>query len=251
MSFAIASGAVGLLGAGASLITGLGQKKQGQQLAANNPYPQQQVPQAEKDNQQIAAQMANEGLPSQQYAMAMKNIDRSRSAAMRDAYDRRAGVGLIGQIQQNTNDAKAKLDVANANARIQNQRTLLGVNNKVAGYQQDAFNWNAKNKYNQDYNYSQQLKGAGNANVVHSFDQLGSGLLQGASMGLFGGGRYGYGSGAGAGQPGAFNSPNTLQVNGGTAAPNTGLSSSPWINPDANGLTLSGVNMSRYINNDF
>lgn len=192
MSFAAAAGLV--VGVGTSVYEGIKQKNEASRLAGQNPYPIQDTPQAEKDNQGIARQMANEGLPSQQYALAMKNIDRSRTAAMRDAYDRRGGLGLIGQIQQNTNDAKARLDAQNANARIQNQRQLIGVNNRVAAYQQSNFNWNQKNLYNQNYNYSQQLQGAGNANIVHGIDSLGAGLIQGAARGLFAKNDYGVGA---------------------------------------------------------
>src|SRR5579864_2930072 len=104
----------------------------------------------------------------------MKDIERQQAVALRSSYSRRGANGLIGQIQGNTNDALAKLDAQNAAARLNNQRTLLGVNNRVAGYQQNAFDWNAKNKYNQMYNYQQQLLGAGNANLIHGVDVAGA-----------------------------------------------------------------------------
>lgn len=203
-----------VIGAGSAIYSGLSQRKQAKALAANNPYPTQTVPQADLDNQQLAKQMANQGLPAQQYANAMTNIQRTQQSAMRNGYDRRGGLGLIGQIQQNSNDATAKLDAANAAARIQNQRQLLGVNRQVAGAQQDAFNWNSKNKYLQNYNYSQQLQGAGNANLVHGVDEIGSGLIQGAARGLFSGGSARIPSTTGNGLT-TMTSPNRTDVNTG------------------------------------
>lgn len=166
-----------IVGLGASIYTGIKQKAAAKKLAASNTYPTETVPQAALDNQQQAIADANTGLPAQQYAQAMKNIGRQQQTAIRMANDRRAGVGLIGQIQQNSDDAAARLGVADAQARLQNKRNLYAVNNRVAGYQNDAFNWNSKNKYNQDYNYSQQLEGAGNANLMHGVDVAGSAAI--------------------------------------------------------------------------
>jgi hypothetical protein len=173
-----------VVGAGSALIGGL-QRNKANKLFGQNPYPIQNVPQAELDNQQLALQMANEGLPSQQYANAMTNIQRQQASALRSAADRKAGVGLIGPIQQNTNNAVANLDVANAQARIKNRMALMGVNNRLAGYQQAAWDWNNKNKYNQNYNYAMNLQGAGNANIMHGIDVLGSAALR------YGGGLFG------------------------------------------------------------
>jgi hypothetical protein len=185
MSFAAAAGLV--VGAGTAIYSGIKQKQQANQIAKNNPYPTQTVPQALLDNQQLAKEQASTGLPSQQYSDAMKNIQRTQENAIRNATSRRAGIGLIGNIQQNTNDATQKLDVANANARLRNIQQLYNVNNRVGQAQQSAFDWNSKNKYLQNYGYSQSLQGAGNANLVHGVDEIGSGLIQGAARGLFGG----------------------------------------------------------------
>lgn len=176
----------GVIGAGVGLFSGLSQKKKAAQMAKNNPYPYQGVPQAELDNQQMAKQAANEGLPGQQYQQAMNSIGQQQNNAINAAKDRHSGSGLISQIVQGGNDAKLKLNVANANARISNQRALYGINKGVAGYQQSAFDWNSKNKYNQDYNYQQQLQGAGNANIVGGIDKLAATGMYADAAGLFG-----------------------------------------------------------------
>lgn len=165
----IAAGAT-IVGAGVKIYSGIKQKQAAKKQLAGNQFSPATVPQEELDNQQLAKQMANEGLPSQQYQLGMKNIQRQQMAALRGAQDRRAGVGLIGQIQANTNDATARLDAANAAARGQNQRTLLGVNNQVAGARTRAWGLNESNRRN-NFNYGMSLLGAGNANIVGGIDQ--------------------------------------------------------------------------------
>ena len=69
------------------------------------------------ENKTMASIAATEGLPSEQYALAQKNIQRNQMSAIRNAQDRRMAGGLITSIQDNTNNANLKLDAANAEAR--------------------------------------------------------------------------------------------------------------------------------------
>lgn len=181
-SFIAAGGLI--LGAGISIYSGIKQKQQADQIEKNNPYPTATPPQAAIDNQQYAKQAANEGLPSQIIADSMKELQRNQTLAIRTARNRRAG-GLIGPIAQGTNDAIARLRDRNAMAQQQNQRALYGVNANLAKYQQSANDWNTKNRYNQQYNYQQQLLGASNQNIVHGIDAAGSAIVRGAGNGLF------------------------------------------------------------------
>ena len=150
------------------------QKQQADQIEKNNVYPTEAPPQAIQDNAQMAKQAANEGLPSQIYANSLKEIQRNQATAIRTAQSKRAGQGLIGPIVQGTDDAVDRLTARNQQAQVNNQRSLYGVNNTLGKYQQDAFNWNSKNRYNQQYNYGQSLLGAGNANIIHGIDAAGN-----------------------------------------------------------------------------
>lgn len=176
----------GIVGAGVGLITGNSQKNKAKALLGQG-RPTQQVPLAVRENQDIARNQALQGLPSQQYEQAMKNIQRQTNQAIASSQDRRAGIGLIGSIQQRQNDAVGQLDAQSAAARQQNIKQLLGVNNTVGGYQNQAFDWNQKQKYQQNYNYGMQLLGAGNQNIVGGIDKGVAGLMRsGAFNGLFG-----------------------------------------------------------------
>lgn len=171
---------------GAKAIAGAGQKSQGNSLV-NQQFPDYNIPSA-------ITNAASQGLPSEQYAQAMQNIQRQQSATISKAQDRRSGLAAIGMAQQNSNDAMLNLDVANAKARQQNQRTL-------AGYQDKQWQLNTKGKYDRDYNYGMQLLGAGNQNTASAIDSLG-GLA--GNIALRGGTSNFGGSGMGSGySPGA------------------------------------------------
>lgn len=176
----------GVVGAGEGLITGEEQKSKANKLLGQ-PRPGYNIPKEALDNQQIAQNLALTGLPSAQYEQAMKNIQRQSNQAISSAQDRRAGIGLIGTIQQKANDATGNLDAQNAEARRKNIGTLLQQNQNVAGYRDKQFDWNQKQKYQQNYNYGMQLLGAGNQNIVGGIDKGVAGLMRsGAFNGLFG-----------------------------------------------------------------
>jgi len=168
-------------GAGARIqgISGIFQKREGNKLLKR--AGEEQVPQELLDNQMQAKQMANEGLPSQQYNNAMKNIQRQQLMALRGATDRRGGLATVSTTQQMANDALSNLDVADAQARKENQRFAMGVNNQVGNFKHDI--WERK------YNYAQGLRGYGNQNIVGGLDKLAGA----AGSALYGGGLYGGG----------------------------------------------------------
>lgn len=150
---------------------GAGQKRQGKKLLKGLEYPNEVVPQEEIENQALARQQAATGLPSEQYANAMKNIQRQQLMALRSAHDRRSGTGAIAGIQQGTNDATLNLDTADARQKILNQHNLMTVNNRLAGWKDRVWQNNIKDKYNRDYNYAMGLIGVGNQNAFSGIDQ--------------------------------------------------------------------------------
>jgi hypothetical protein len=203
---------LGLIAGGAQLLSGIGsalfgggQRRKAKKALANMPYPVYDIPKEVMENKSLATQMASEGMPSQQYAQGQQNILRQQNSAIRQAQDRRSGIGLIDKIQRATNDATLGLDVESAKMKQQNQRQLLGVNSEVAGYRDKAFDWNKKQKYLMDRQYYQSLLGAGNQNIMSGLDR---GLAGAATIGstLLGGGKNGGGGGSGgSGNPQYYN----------------------------------------------
>lgn len=173
----IANIAGGLL----SGVTGFFQRKKAKKELAKLQRPEYLIPNEVLQNQKMAQLSASEGLPSQQYNNAMKNIQRSQTNALSGAIDRRSALMALPKLQQQANDAYGKLDVADANARMSNQRQLYDINSQVAGYRDKAFNINKLQPYQEDKNYYMNLLGSGNQNLVGGIDRVasGAGLLLG------------------------------------------------------------------------
>ncbi len=178
----LSSGLIGGIGSAVGgLISGaigLHQQHKAHKLLNSLQFPTEQMPQEVLQNQAIAQQMANQGLPSEQYTKAMRDIQRQQMTAIRGANDRRGGLGLISQIQQGTDDATTNLNAQDAMMRNQNKKYLVGVNSDVANWKSKLFNNNQRAKYNQDYGYGMNLLGAGNQNFSNGLDALvGGGML--------------------------------------------------------------------------
>lgn len=154
----IAQGVSGII----SGIAGISQKREGNRLLKR--AGEEQVPTELIQNQRLAQQRAGEGLPSDQYNQAMRNIQRQQLMALRGAHDRRGGLGALTGIQQQSNDALLNLDVADANKKLENERFAMGVNNQVGNFKHNI--WERK------YNYAQGLRGYGNQNLIGGLDKL-------------------------------------------------------------------------------
>jgi hypothetical protein len=149
----------------------------------NNPYPVESMPREVLENQGIANNMANTGLPSEQFNNSMKRIQRQQLTAMREAGNRRGVLSSLAGIVGAGNDAMADVEAADAQARVNNQRYAIGVNNEVANIKRDLFQKNIRDKYNRDWQQKMGELGSGNQNLVAGVDSMAS-----AGLGLIGGG---------------------------------------------------------------
>ena len=174
-------------GVGALINTGIGfaQRSKGKKLLKQiGEAPDMPIPNEVLQNQKMAQLRANTGLPSEQYNNAMKNLQRNQLIALRSGQDRRGGLSLISGSQQGMDDATLKLDVADANARMQNEKTLYGVNNLVGNWRNRQWQNNVGDKWNRKYQYAQSLLGAGNQNATTGVNQLvGAGALYAGNRG--------------------------------------------------------------------
>ncbi len=177
------------------VITGLSQKRKASRLMGDLKEPT--IPNEYLQNQGLAQLRANTGLPTAQYKQAEQNIYRQQNAALSARKDRRGGLMGIGALNQQTNDALLGLDVANANARVRNEGTLMNANSQVGNWRSQ----NAREKYNRDYGYAMQLMGAGNQNFTSGLDYAGAGLIYGLQGSGGGGGGY-------SDEPLSYNPPN-------------------------------------------
>ncbi len=160
-------------------ITGFYQKRKAKKLLKEaGEQPTYSIPQEILRNQKMAEMGANEGMPSQQYTNAMKNIQRNQASVLSGARDRRSALMALPQIQRQSNDAMGNLDVQDAGMRLQNQKTLYGIGAQTAQYRDKAFDTNQMQPWKRKYNYANQLLAAGNQNFTAGLDKLVSGAGQ-------------------------------------------------------------------------
>lgn len=118
-------------------------------------------------NQQLASIRSKTGLPSEQYVMAQKAIQRQQARTLKSAMDRKMGLGLLASIDDNANRSQLNLDSQNAQARLQNERTLYGINKDVASWKNAKLNRDLS-KWNSDMDYARAIEGSANQNRVNT-----------------------------------------------------------------------------------
>ncbi len=213
MSVAIIGAVVGVGSAAYGIIAGGAQKKKARRELANlnANQPIETIPEEIKQNQQLASLRAKTGLPSEQYSMAMKNIQRQQAKTLRSASDRRMGLGLLATVDDNANRAIGSLDAQNAQARLNNEKVSMETNNQVANWKKGIYDRNVRQVWNRNFDYNMGLLGSGQQNQANAINSginlVGTALMSKGSgnsswaSGLFGNsGRRrngGYGTGAG------------------------------------------------------
>lgn len=147
--------------------------------------PNETIPDEVLQNQQLAKIRSNTGLPSEQFNMAQKDIQRQQLRSLRGAADRKMGLNLLPTIDDNAQRATENLNVANANARQNNEKILLDVNNQVGNFKKGLYDRNVRQPWDRQYEYNMALKGQGNQNISNAIT---SGVnLAGALIGSRGG----------------------------------------------------------------
>lgn len=167
-----------LVSGGLSMLKGAKQKREAKRMADGNTRPDMPIPSAILEAQKMAKSMAAEGMPSEQYTKGLKSIDRSATNALRGATDRRGGLAAVGQVQATTNDALGNLTVQDANMRQRNQMNLINQTNQLGRYQQNAWDWNKKQKFLETAQAARALMGAGAMNANQGLDRAIAGGME-------------------------------------------------------------------------
>lgn len=170
-----------LVSGGLSMLKGAKQKREAKKMAEGNTRPDMPIPSAILEAQKMAKSMAAEGMPSEQYTKGLKSIDRSATNALRSATDRRGGLAAVGQVQATTNDALGNLTVQDANMRQRNQMNLINQTNQLGRYQQNAWDWNKRQKFLETAQAARALMGAGAMNANQGIDRLLTGAAEGGA----------------------------------------------------------------------
>lgn len=179
MSFIVTSAVIG----GASLLYGVGdsisKNAKANSIEKNNKRPTYEIPQEFVKNAALAKQMAQIGLPQQQYNNQQNAINRNQASGL-SVIGRSANPGIgVAEVVRASNDANNNLNAQDAAARQQNQRFSIN-QDQVLGQQKLAQQqYNKFDKYTENFNRAQALRGAatqGFQNAVGGAAQIAGGL---------------------------------------------------------------------------
>jgi len=181
MSFITVSAGVGI----ASGLYGIG-KSISQSSQANKvktARPSYQIPQEFMQNAALAKNMAQIGMPQQQYNNQQNAINSNQASGIQ-ALNRSANPGSgIASVVRASNDANNNLNAQDAMARQQNQRYFIGQNAQLGQQRLAQQQYNDFDRYTENYNESAALKGAANQNLQNGVNGLSNVAMGLATMG--------------------------------------------------------------------
>lgn len=160
---------------------------------ANQPRPTYQIPQEYKDNLAIAKNMARIGLPQQQYNDQQNSINKSQAGAI-GALGNSANPGAnLAAIVRAGDDANSRLNSQDAQARQANQRYAIQQQSALGNQKLQQQQYNQFDKYSEDFNRAQALRGAANADWNNAFN--GASAVAGGLASAYNDGNLGFSSG--------------------------------------------------------
>lgn len=175
----------GLIIAGAGLaygaINGAIQNHKANQLQKSLKDPNYVIPPEFYQNREIARQMAELGIPTQAYNNAENNINQTQAASIAAAQRSNNPAAAISTITRQSDQAKARLDAEDAQARETNQRYFIGENSQIAAQKLQKQQNDVYDKFTRDFNQMQAYRGAAQQNInnaVSGAQQLGETYLQ-------------------------------------------------------------------------
>lgn len=188
MSMGIIGAVIGIGATAYSLISSNTKEKRAKKELErlNGAAPVETIPNEIIQNQQLASLRAKTGLPSEQYAMAQKAIQRQQAKTLRSASDRRMGLGLLASVDDNANRAQGNLDAQNANARLQNEKVSMDINNQVGNWKKGIYDRNVRQVWERNRDYNMAVVGQqqqNKANAINSGINLAASALMSSGIG--------------------------------------------------------------------
>jgi hypothetical protein len=184
---AIAAALISAAPAALKGIQGLFQGAKGAKLAKKNIRPTYEIPQEFQQNLAIAENMGRVGLPQQQYTQGLQNIQRGQTAGLRQL-GRMGRGGSVAGLARAGMDATLGLDVADANARMNNEGIAMGYRSQIGQQQLAKQQYDKFGKYEEQAAAAEALKGAGRQNVMGGLSDMAN-----IGMTLIGSGELGSG----------------------------------------------------------
>lgn len=166
------------IGALAKLWQGFSQAHKAHNINKTNPFPVADVNPLYAQNLAIAENAAKVGLPQQQYNQGIQNISRNTNMGLRQVARLGRPASAAGIVRA-SNDATLGLDVADAQARMANERATYGFRDQLANQQDQVWDWNHRQPFLAKTAQAQALLGAGQQNKMAGLNDL-------STLGLYG-----------------------------------------------------------------
>ena len=141
--------AAGIAGGSAIIkgVEGISQNSKANAIEKSNPYPMMGVDQGYQQNVNQAQQMAQQGMPAQQYNNQLNSINQNQSGALQTlSRSSNPGANLASIVRQG-DQATGNLNAQDAIQRNRNLLTLLQERQTLAGQKDKAWDWNYQQKY--------------------------------------------------------------------------------------------------------
>ncbi len=192
MSFAVVAAGVGVASAGYGVYKGIKQDNEANAIKKGNPRPDYTIPDEYKQNVEMARQMAQIGLPQQQYNNQVNAINQNQAGAVAALSNSNNPGANLASVVRAGNTATGNLNAQDASARQGNQRLFLNENSQLGQQNLAAQQYNKFDKYTENFNQAAALQGAANQNIqngVNGIAQLGGDAYMAKNAGLLGWGQ--------------------------------------------------------------
>lgn len=153
-------------GAGLSKVfAGIGQGQTAAELAKQNVRPVDTPEDAYYQNEAEANQRAEQGMGAQQYANSENNIQRSQNLGIRTSQNQGNSLAALGNLVATGDQATNNLNQQDYVDKTQNQDMAYKIRQQLAARQQQAFDWNDKQKFLENAAAVRALTAASQQNI--------------------------------------------------------------------------------------
>lgn len=174
MSFTIAAVATTAIGAGTQIVSGIKQTKAGNKLAANNKRPDYIIPDEYKDNVELNASQAMNGLDGDSMNYYTNQANRGLSSGIDAILQAGGNVNTIEGLYDRFDDGNLRTAAQNAQLKTQHIASLIDANKEMAGQKTQAWTLNEYEPYKDTAQLASQQKAAGAANLKNGLSSAGS-----------------------------------------------------------------------------
>lgn len=159
-----------MVGTGISAYKSIKEGHDASEINKNNPRPTYNIPQEYYDNLNIANQMAQQGIPQQQYNNQINNIGQNQASALAQQ-NRSANPGAnLSAIVRQGDLATGSLNAADAGQRENNLRLAMQSRGDLAQQKLAKQQYNKFDKYTEQFNKAAALQGASNQNLGNAIN---------------------------------------------------------------------------------